>query len=125
MSKEPRRTNWWRAALCGALLAAGCVTDDGDGHHSFTWVDGWPWRESWQLIDTIIRPGAPLLILCTPHAFAACQGDAVLACNAAGDDYDLTPCEHGCDIEAGGCNPAEPPAPGEGDAQATRTSGDR
>jgi hypothetical protein len=48
-------------------------------------------------------PQTCIAVTCTAGDFAACQGDQALACNATGNDYAVTQCEHGCDADAHGC----------------------
>lgn len=48
-------------------------------------------------------PQTCVAVTCTPGDFAACQGSQLLKCNATGNDYDVSQCEHGCEAEALGC----------------------
>jgi hypothetical protein len=93
MLKEPISLSWWRAVLCGALLAAGCTTDDN------------PLAVPEDFAGAVVLEPQPVFAWCTPGAFKRCDGDAALRCNAGGNVYDLEPCEHGCSEAAGGCNP--------------------
>jgi hypothetical protein len=134
MSNPSLSPTWWRAALRGALLAAGCVTAGSatagcvtdDGHESLTWVDAYPWHEHWELVDSIIGGPGPAQVVdsCTPYELRACDGGFAVHCNADGDGYALLLCHYGCAPEAGGCTPPEP-TPGESGAQATLGSRER
>lgn len=53
-------------------------------------------------------PTACIAVSCTPGASDACRGDRAVICNAAGDNYDLVPCEHGCNELTRACNQCEP-----------------
>ena len=48
-------------------------------------------------------PNTCIAVTCNPGVFAACRGSEALRCNGVGTDYDVTTCEHGCDVTAGGC----------------------
>src|SRR6185436_6331894 len=48
-------------------------------------------------------PGTCIAVECEPGTFAACRGDAALACSDGGNDYDVTECQLGCDPASGGC----------------------
>jgi hypothetical protein len=48
-------------------------------------------------------PGACIAVDCTPGAFAACDEDRALQCNAIGDTYETVDCERGCDPARDGC----------------------
>lgn len=55
-------------------------------------------------VDGVLE-GAPLTCIavdCTPGAFAGCRTDQAIVCNNAGDNFDLSHCDHGCD-PASGC----------------------
>lgn len=43
-----------------------------------------------------------IAVECTPGAVAGCRADQAIVCNNAGDNYDLSHCDNGCD-EATGC----------------------
>ena len=40
--------------------------------------------------------------------FVECRDDVELRCNADGSNYNLTPCDRGCDAAAGGCRLCDP-----------------
>lgn len=104
MSNEPPCTTWWRAALCGALLAAGCTTVA----NPVSCADGFCHDPTLPFcdVDGTIGGGQRLTciaVACAPLEFEACRGDEAIVCNATGDDYDVTHCAGGCSAEAGGC----------------------
>jgi hypothetical protein len=49
------------------------------------------------------QAGTCIAVSCTPSAFAECRSDGAVVCNAAGDNYDVTPCAAGCAAQIG-CN---------------------
>jgi hypothetical protein len=49
------------------------------------------------------KPGTCVAVMCEPNAFALCQGDTELRCNAMGNNYQTTRCSLGCDVAASGC----------------------
>ncbi len=49
------------------------------------------------------EPDTCLAVSCSPQEFVACLADRAVACNAAGNDYDVTQCPRGCDVVADGC----------------------
>lgn len=44
-----------------------------------------------------------IAVECTPTEFRACRDDLAITCNAAGSDFDLLQCPHGCNDTTGGC----------------------
>jgi hypothetical protein len=94
--------------LCLAILAA-CSTksnpldcsdgDCSDPAHPYCDKDG-------TVAGTM---NACIAVSCSaPSVFVDCKGDTAVACNAAGDGYDLTPCSDGCSAAAHGCNMCTP-----------------
>ena len=55
------------------------------------------------------EPNTCVAVSCTPGAFETCQGDRALTCNSSGDNYELVACEHGCSVDAGGCQTCDAP----------------
>ena len=47
-------------------------------------------------------PMTCIAVACTPGSVAGCRLDQAILCNNAGDDFDLSHCDHGCD-PASGC----------------------
>lgn len=62
------------------------------------------------------EPDTCIAVSCAPSTFEACREDSAITCNAGGNNYDVTICEHGCDPTAGcvgclddtQCQPAAP-----------------
>lgn len=54
------------------------------------------------------EPGSCIATTCSADQFVECRGDVELRCNADGTNYNLTPCDRGCDAAAGGCRLCEP-----------------
>lgn len=42
-------------------------------------------------------PQTCIAVDCTPGDVAGCRGDSALVCNAGGNNYDISHCDHGCD----------------------------
>jgi hypothetical protein len=49
------------------------------------------------------QPNTCIAVDCTPGELEMCRGDQALACNAAGDNFDIVQCEKGCEPAQGGC----------------------
>lgn len=45
---------------------------------------------------------------CTAGMPVACQGESAVACNASGTDFDVTPCDQGCNAMTMVCNSCDP-----------------
>ncbi|MDQ3337407.1 MAG: hypothetical protein M4D80_19770 [Myxococcota bacterium] len=55
-------------------------------------------------------PNTCIAVECTPNAFEKCEAGKSLVCNAGGDNFELTDCEFGCSVEAGGCMACDTPS---------------
>jgi hypothetical protein len=49
------------------------------------------------------KPNECIAVTCTANEFAGCRENEAIACNATGDDYDVTQCAMGCSAGAAGC----------------------
>lgn len=50
------------------------------------------------------EPHTCIAVDCEPDSVAGCRGDNALVCNAGGNNYDISHCDHGCD-PVQGCKP--------------------
>lgn len=99
---------WGGRAALAVLVVAGCTKanpakhcDDGtciDTNYPFCDVSG----------AVAGEPGACIAPACTADQFVECRGDVELRCNADGTNFNLTPCDRGCDANAGGCRLCDP-----------------
>jgi hypothetical protein len=53
------------------------------------------------------EPNTCIAVSCIPGELEACRGDEAITCNAAGNNFDVTQCERGCDEAGGGCKGCE------------------
>jgi len=95
------------ASFLLGTLGAGCTTknpyfcEDGvciDPARPFCDIDG----------SVAGDPGVCLAVTCAPEMPSACQGESSVTCNATGTNFDVTPCNHGCNDQTFVCNVCEP-----------------
>jgi hypothetical protein len=99
---------WGGRVVFAMVVAAGCTKanpakhcDDGtciDPNYPFCDVSG----------AIAGEPGACIATACTANELVECRGDVELRCNADGSNYNLTPCDRGCDAAANGCRLCDP-----------------
>jgi hypothetical protein len=91
----------WSVVVALALGMLGCTKPNPRDCSDGTCTDpAFPFCDQ---AGTFGRPQTCIAVTCTAGDFAACQGTQALTCNANGNDYEVSQCEHGCDADARGC----------------------